>query len=401
MAGNDVALFDPKANMPAHIANFFGSEGGSNIDNRSAVPSLSPEGKMWTISLNGTKTKLEKRNADGDVEPVNIMRVVIVDYAKRRGRAYYEGAYDPANVGSPVCWSDDGIKPDDTVVKKQHPTCEGCPMSIKGSKVSDNGKAITACSQHRMLAVVPAHKLDFEPLRLKIAITSDWDKQSPEMAAQGWHGFQNYTDFLKSRGVQHTAALVTKMKFDPNAAYPKIFFAADRWLEPAEIAQVAPLTKDDAVKQLLGGTFTPAGPDGVRKDATTDSIEQPQTKAQVATAATAVAEVAPQPAADDPVAMAKAALAAAEAAAAANAPKSVTGTIVEDDDDGGEIIMAGIDAPAATLDQGPAQANVAAPEQAKTTANVKAAAAPAVDAVQGTATVDPALGALLADWGGD
>lgn len=365
---NDLTMFDPKANIPAHIANFFAGEGGSNIDNKLSVPSLSPEGKMWTISLNGTKTKLEKRNADGDVEPINVMRVVVLDYAKRRGRAYYEGAYDPAKVGSPVCWSDDGILPDDTVSKKQAPKCEGCPMSIKGSKVGDNGRAMTACSQHRMLAVVPAHKLDFEPLRLKIAITSDWDAESPEAEAQGWRSFQKYTDFLKSRGAQHSAMLVTKMKFDSNAAYPKIFFGADRWLTPEELAQVAPLTKDDKVKELLGGTFTPAGPDGVRKDATTDSVQQPQTQAQVATAA----------------------------------PAAVQGVVVEEDDDGGDIIMTGMDAPAATPTQGAAQADIAAPEPAKTTAMPKAAVAAAADpAPAAVSAVDPALASLLDDWGGD
>jgi hypothetical protein len=76
-------------------------------------------------------------------------------------------------------------------------------------------------------------------------------------------------DYLKSRGVQHSAAVVTKMKFDANAAYPKIFFAAERWLEPQELAIVAPLTKSDDVQKLLAGTYTPAGVDGVEKHSTT------------------------------------------------------------------------------------------------------------------------------------
>lgn len=357
---NDLTMFDPKAGMPAHVAGFFGEDGGSNIDNKGSVPSLSPQGKMWTIALNGTKTKLEKRNSDGDVEPVNVMRVVVLDYAKRRGRAYYEGAYDPAKEAAPVCWSDDGITPDDIVPQKQAPKCDGCPMSVKGSKIAEGGRAMTACSQHRMLAVVPAHKLDFEPLRLKIAITSDWDKQSPEAEAAGWFGFQNYTDFLKSRGVQHTAAVVTKMKFDPNAAYPKIFFAADRWLDAAELAQVAPLTKDDKVKELLGGTYTPAGVDGVRKDALPAVAAEPEPE--------------PEPA--------------------------PTITPSDDDDDGGDIIMTGLDAPAAQPVQEAAQARVAAPAKATTKAAPKAAAAPATEPAPAT-TTDPTLGALLADWGGD
>jgi hypothetical protein len=205
-----------------------------------------------------------------------------------------------------------------------------------------------------MLAVVPAQKLDFTPLRLKIAITSDFDKQSPDAEAQGWFAFSNYMDWLKSRGVQHSAQVVTKMKFDPNAAYPKIFFAAERWLEPGEVAQVAPVTKSEDVQKLLGGTFTPAGVDGVNKNETT-ATPQPEPEAKPAAAP------------------------------------------VNDDDDDGEIIM-GLDAPAAEPVQEPAQAKKAPPETPKAKAAPKAAAAPPVDEAPAVSK-DPDLAALLADWG--
>jgi hypothetical protein len=116
----------------------------ANITDRVTVPSLSYEGKVWTIALNGEKTKLTKANEDGDSESISTMRVVVLDYAKRRGRVYYEGAYDPEKPGKPVCWSDDGVKPRDSVAEKQHATCDGCPMSIEGSKISDNGKSVTS-----------------------------------------------------------------------------------------------------------------------------------------------------------------------------------------------------------------------------------------------------------------
>lgn len=274
---NDLTMFKG-SNAPAHVASFFSEEG--NIDDRQTVPSLSYEGKVWTIALNGEKTPLIRKNADGDDEPVSIMQVVVVDYAKRRGRTFYEGEYDPKNVSAPVCWSDDGVTPDSSIPDeiKQNKTsfkCDTCPMSVKGSKVTAQGKPVQACSQHRMLAVVPAHKLDFEPLRLKIAVTSDYDKQSPEAEAQGWRAFSQYLDFLRSQGVQHTGALVTKIKFDSTAQYPKLFFAPSRWLEANEIEQIRPLTNAEGVKQLLGGTWTPAGVDGKR----TTTPAEPKAKA--------------------------------------------------------------------------------------------------------------------------
>jgi hypothetical protein len=334
---SNIELFKPNA-VPAHAQALFED---SNIADKQTVPSLGYEGKVWSVALDGKKTRLTKRNADGDEEPVSVMKVVVLDYAKRRGRTYYEGGYNPDKPAAPLCWSDDGIAPDASVAQKQSPTCEGCPWSIKGSRTTDTGVQTTACSQHRMLAVVPANKLDFTPLRLKIAITSDYDKLSPDQAAQGWHAFQAYTEMLTNNGVKHTAALVTKMKFDSKTAYPKIFFAADRWLDEAEVEQVIPLTKNPDVQKLLGGSWTPAGVDGV------------------------------------PV-------------AAAPAP-----AVVEEEED--DIIL-----PEEQPVQQPAQAETAPPKSVRQKATPAPAAAEAEKATPAVSTeVPPEVAALLKEWGDD
>src|ERR1043166_1614215 len=296
--------------LPDDLASFF--EENSNLtETRVTVPSLSYEGKAWTISLNGEKTKLMKRNAEGEQESLQVMHVVVLDYAKRRGRTYYEGAYVPGQAKAPVCWSDDSIKPHESVQQKQHPTCEGCPMSIKGSKVNDQGKQVTACAQHRMLAVIPGNKLDFTPLRLKLAITSLWDGQNPEMETQGWFAFENYTEHLKKLGGVHTAKFITKMKFDPNAIYPKVLFSRDRWLTPDELRQFATVIKTDAVQSLLGGNWTPNGVDGekvidnaevIEEEVVKPAIEKtppPPRRATKASSTVKVQKAAPPPVEDD------------------------------------------------------------------------------------------------------
>ena len=277
---NDLQVFKAGA-VPAHIAAYFEDPQNVNIKPRETVPSLGVTGKVWSISINGDKTQIMKADADtGDQLPV-----VILGYAQRRGRTYYEGAYDPNNVSAPKCWSDDGITPHASVKEKQASKCEGCPMSIKGSATSNSGDPTTACDQHRMLAVVPAGKLDFTPLRLKIAITSDWDAQSPDLEAQGWFSFQKYRDDLQAVGCMHTGMIVTKMKFDPNVAYPKILFSRQRWLSPEEQQVVGPLTKSDDVKKLLTGSWSAAGVDGVATEAAsapkTDAAPIPVGKQQV------------------------------------------------------------------------------------------------------------------------
>lgn len=264
MTDNALTVFG-NGQLPAHISAQF-NDVESNLLERVTVPSLSYEGKKWTISLNGTKTLLTARNEDGDAIPIQTFKAIILDSALRRGRTFYESTFDPNKVAAPRCFSNDGVHPDSSLTNPIAAACKSCPNSVKGSKVLDNGNTTVACSEHRMLALVPAGKPDFTPLRLKIAITSDWDAQSPDQEAQGWFSYSKYLEFLKSRGVPHTAAVVTKIKFDPNANYPKLFFSAERWLNDDEAAIAKRQMQLPETKALIDGSWSPNGVDGTRKD---------------------------------------------------------------------------------------------------------------------------------------
>lgn len=265
-----VVAWDPNSGdaLPAYLADVQ-NELGTNIPERQTVPTLSYEGKTWQIIKDGNKTKLQVQNADGDMVPVPIMRVVVLNFNGDRGRAYYPQTYNPAASAAPVCWSADGKAPDPSVKEKQSPLCNGCPQSVKGSKIQD-GKEMVACAQHRMIVVAPAFSLDSDPLRLKIAVTSDYDK---ELVEHGWFAFRQYTDFLKSRGITHTGLVVTKIKFDPNTAYPKLLFSLDRILTPDEIEQMKKAIANPRVGELLAEKWTAAGSAGTPID---DSDIAPQ-----------------------------------------------------------------------------------------------------------------------------
>ena len=263
MTDNAIVQWDPNsgAQLPAYLTEAMGGL-GSNIPDRQTVPSLSYEGKVWSIVKDGNKTAMQAKNSDGDMVPIPIMRAVILNFNADRGRAYYPGVYNPAESKQPDCWSADGKTPDASAKVKQHSSCQGCPMSTKGSKVQD-GKEMVACSSHRMIAVAPAFEIESDPLRLKIAVTSDWDK---EVVEHGWFAFRQYVDFLKSRGIEHTAMVVTKLKFDPNPAYPKILFSLDRLLSVEEVAQVQRALANPKVKDLLAEKWSAAGANGVDKN---------------------------------------------------------------------------------------------------------------------------------------
>lgn len=373
---NALTLFDQNSlAIPEHLRDL--NEEG-NIADRVSIPSLSYEGKVWTISLNGEKTKLMKRDADGDEMPMAVMRVVILDYNQRKGRSYYEGAYDPAKASQPLCWSEDGLLPNPAVQNPQHHSCEGCPLAVKGSKVTEQGKAIAACSQHRMVAVVPANKMDMEPLRLKLAVTSDYDKEN-EMEAQGWFAFQQYRDFLKARGINHTALLVTKMRFDPNTAYPKVLFSPDRWVEPSEKGIINPKVKSDEVKQLLSGSWAPAGVNGkpVAEDADDEEAAPAKPKLSEQAKAKAPAKKA-TPVMDD------------EDEASAPKPKAKAAAkpqVMDDDED--EIVIA---KPKPKVETPKAKPQIMDDDEDEAPAPKAKAAAPAGDLPDDVAS-------LLSDWG--
>lgn len=258
---NDIVQWDPNSGsaLPAYLQEGI-AELGSNIPDRMTVPSLSYEGKMWTIVKDGNKEKLQVKNQDGDMVPVSIMRAIILNANPDRGRAYYPGAYNPSEAKQPDCWSPDGKTSDPGSKNRVSVSCNGCPMSVKGSKVAD-GREGVACSSHRMVALAPAFDIESDPLRLKLAVTSDWDK---EVVEHGWFAFRQYTDFLKSKGITHTALVVTKMKFDSNTPHPKVLFSLDRAVTQEEYVQVKRALANPKVAELLAEKWSAAGVNGTQ-----------------------------------------------------------------------------------------------------------------------------------------
>lgn len=263
-ANQALAMFDP-ANIPGHIVKF--NEENTNIADKLSVDSLTYKGKVWTVNIGGNKTPLMKTNDEGDVEPRGTIQLVILGYNDRRGRSYYDTGFDDEKPKQPTCWSPDGITPDPSSIELQAEKCANCPMSVKGSKVTDNNSEGIACQGYRLTAVQLYQTWpEIPPLRLRLAVTSDWDGNNKENEANGWYAFSNLMDFLRSRGVKHTASAIVKAKFDPSVAYPKVLFSPIGWITEDDEAFLAPLATSPDVQALLSQKYTPAGGDNVRKD---------------------------------------------------------------------------------------------------------------------------------------
>lgn len=266
MSSKEVSILKSGAAVPAFVKQARAVGAGNIAEKpvgRVSVPTLSYAGKVFSASVGGVTRKLEGRNADGDLVPLQVFRGVVLDYNARRGRRFYERDFEADKKSMPRCWSEDGVKPHSSIEHPMAPACAMCPKSAKNSKINPTtGKGTVACQEFRTIAVIPATDLKFPAMRMQLAVTSDWDKQSPDLTDQGWHAFQNYIEYLKAQDVPSSAMLVTKMRFDPNVNYPKLVFSDDRWLNDQEWDTVQERIASDEVQNLLKGTWTPNGADG-------------------------------------------------------------------------------------------------------------------------------------------
>jgi hypothetical protein len=325
--------FQPGAQLPAAIADAF----GDNIPEKQSLPSLSYRGKSWRIVLNGNETLLTRKDPDtGESVPASTVNIVVLAFNPKRSRAYYPGAYEEGKNVAPACSSINGETPD---VPAEAPiveatgaparTCAECPMSAKGSKISDNGKQSTACTTYKQLAVVPSAKLDMEPLRLRLAQTSMWDKDNNDQNAQGWFAWDQYVDYLRTNGVKHTAAVATHVKFDPVPAHPKLLFKVAGWLPEAAIPQVKAAMEHPSIPKLINSV----------RETTEPEEGAPSSTPAAAPAAPSAPASAPATAADKrprgrPPGTTKAAAAPAQPAAPAPAPAAPTVSMEDELGDG-------------------------------------------------------------------
>jgi len=252
--------------VPAHIAARLKAAGGGNIADKSSVNQLTFGGKAWLMHVNGEKKLLQRVNDDGDMENVSIIKVVVLDQAAERGRDYYEKPFNPLDPKGPDCWSADSVKPHASVQNPQAGSCSTCPMAPKGSKVGEDGQQGYACAMFKLLSVIPVHhktgqpNFDFPVLRLKLRMSSIWDKRDEAAAAEGWYGWDNYCDLLRQNGLSHTGAVTTRVRF-ANVNYPKLQFKMGEFLDDEMFDKALARAGSDEVKKLVAGGYDkPAAP---------------------------------------------------------------------------------------------------------------------------------------------
>lgn len=310
--------------VPAHLASrvgvpsILGAALTGGLSSGQSFPKISIKASRFRIKEGDTETVLESTTLD----------VVIVGANPRLSKTWYAKAWDKdAEPLAPDCFSLDGVSPDPESSDPQNDLCASCPQNAWGSKVTDSGQQIKACSDRKRLAVVaaddpsgPVYLLEVTPAALK--------------------GLNQYQKELSVRGIP-PEIVKTRVSFDTDASFPKLKFTFGGFL-------------DADVQEVVDGLF---GTDQV-KEITGESLRQPVAVPQLK--APAPAPVAPKPAVKAAAPVVEPAPAPAPAPAAA--PKR------------------GFGAPKAAKSAAPAPAAAPAPQAAASLADEIAALVGEVDA---------------------
>jgi|TARA_R110000803_G_scaffold93293_1_gene160817 hypothetical protein len=180
------------------------------------------------------RISIRNRRFDGTPSPEeNSINVVVVGVAYV-SRIFYEGAYDPARISAPTCWSADTEFPAEDVPEDQRQAgrCLDCVNNIRGS---GRGQS-RACRFVQRLAVTLEDDLE-TVYQLQLPPTSIFGD-----AISGDMPLRAYARYLDARETP-IVAVITKIYFDPRSDIPKLFFRPLRPLEEQETETVKEMIK--------------------------------------------------------------------------------------------------------------------------------------------------------------
>jgi hypothetical protein len=271
-------LIPANVSIPSHLAKYVGKTSALGLSMSGGMTSNSG---FPRISIKASRFRI----VDGDTEtvlPDTTLQVVIVGANPRLSKTWYAKAWTKdSEPQAPDCFSLDGMSPDAESTSPQNDLCASCPQNAWGSKVTDAGQQIKACSDTKRLAVVaaddpsgPIYLLTVTPAALK--------------------GLNQYQKELSMRGIP-AEIVKTAISFDTDASFPKLKFGFGGFIEEDTQQLVDGLFGAESVREITGEIVK--RPVEVPKVAAPAAVHVSAPKPAVRVAPAPVVEAAPAPAA--------------------------------------------------------------------------------------------------------
>lgn len=201
----------------------------------SSFKSIGIDGGAFRLNVNGKEvTKIDDR----------WLNVVIVGAGKVYKRFYASAYVEGQALAAPDCWSPDGEFPD---AKAQSPQSKRCIDCIQNEKGSGQGEG-KACKTRQRIAVTLANDMRGDVMSVDLPGASVFGVGSP-----GKWPLQTYAKMVGSKGIPITA-VVTEMRFDTDAKFPKLTFKPVRVMTADEHQTAIEQGQTEVAKRAIKNT---------------------------------------------------------------------------------------------------------------------------------------------------
>jgi hypothetical protein len=230
----------------------------------SVLGGMSGEGRAFPeISVKGARWRL--RPLDGDEQVLNTFNIqfALVTANPAKSKTFYLTKYDPdGEPRAPDCFSDDGVRPDDSAQSKQSDSCATCPHNVWGSDINPvSGKKNKRCKDSKRIAVALMGDPDAQIFA--------WRLSPMNMMA--------FADAIKDAVRQNIDIdrVAFDATFDAKSDYPKVIFTVKRPLTNDEVQSVTALRQSPAASAAVGiGRVVTAPVHVVEQAAKPEVVEQ-------------------------------------------------------------------------------------------------------------------------------
>jgi hypothetical protein len=238
MSNHVIPFEEASGRLPAYLKKVNVADLNADLTSHAGggFPVISIKGKVFTEVRDGER-KIIPNPKDPD-SPATYLEVVLIKVNKNVSKVWYATGYtEGGEAKKPDCYSSDGVAPAADSEKPQSKTCATCKFNQWGSKITEAGKKVKACTDTVRMAIAKPDLLN-DPYLLRV----------PPATIRS---LGEYGQMLAKRGVGYNM-VVTRIAFDQAEATPKLTFKPTGLLSDEGYAKVVEMQASDTVKNILG-----------------------------------------------------------------------------------------------------------------------------------------------------
>ena len=248
--------------IPEHLRKYQAQQDAA--DAQSLADSGNPT--IPRLSIKGQKFRwVQGEDESKKFTQVDVVVVGVDPEGGRMNKAFYEGAYDPANPSPPDCSSINGVVPDKWVAEPKATVCARCPNNAFGSAVNAQGQRTKgkACKDSKWLWVIKLEDIAEESPTV-------WCLGVPASSLKALSKFGR--DVNKTKMPLHV--IHARIELDEDFDYPVLDLQIAGYLDEAGCGVSEQVHTEQPWRELVGDTSVPVGALSHQKSEAAGMIER-------------------------------------------------------------------------------------------------------------------------------